>query len=137
MKRAKWIVTPIAAGAAVLAGEPSLARIMRNTIDPTASLGARGRIAEGVALIACTEGQRVEVTLRFTQGDVIGEGRTEGKCRGELAEARYPVRVVSRGPADFEPGQAEACAFAVNTYRGEVVDTRQWCREDGVELIEE
>lgn len=102
VKRSKWIIAPIAAGAAVLAGrEPVLAKVIRNTIDPTAGLSARGRIAEGAALLACTEGERV------------------------------------KGAAAFEPGRAEACAVAVDTASGKVVDTRQWCRADGVELVED
>ena len=134
-KPKKWVIAPIAAGAAVLAGtEPVLAKILRNTIDPTASLHANGRIAEGAALIACTDGERVEVTVTFTQGEVTGEGHTHGKCTGELT--RYRVKVKARGGADFEPGPAEACAVAVNTDRGTVVDTREWCREDDIELVE-
>ena len=135
MKRSKWIIAPIAAGAAVLGGRETFPRIMKNTFDPTASLSAKGRIAEGAALIQCTEGERVKIRVTFTQGPAIGEGRTQGECSGE--ETRYPVKVVARGSADFLPGQAEACAVAVNTDRGKVVDTRQWCRADGVELVED
>jgi hypothetical protein len=133
--RAKWVVVPIAAGAAALAGERAVARLLGNTIDPTASLSAGGRIAEGAALIGCTEGQRIEVKVTFTQGDVTGEGRTQGDCVGTLAS--YAVKVVARGPAEFQPGHAEACASAVNSERGKVVDTREWCRQDGVELLDE
>ena len=134
MKRSRWIITPIAAGAAVLAGNAS-GRIMRNTLDLTAIMGAKGRIAEGAALIQCTEGERVKIRVTFTQGRAIGEGRTQGECTGELA--RYAVKVVARGSADFQPGRAEACAVAVNTDRGNVVEARQWCRADGVELVED
>src|SRR5437773_417585 len=135
-KLPKWSVVPITAGAAVLAGTtPLLAKIWVNTIYPTATLTANGRIADGAALIGCTEGERVEVTLTFTQGEAIGEGRTQGDCTDVLT--RYDVKVVARGAADFQPGPAEACAFAVNTARGKVVDTRHWCRDAGVELVEE
>src|SRR5205085_2396434 len=135
-KLTRWVITPIAAGAAVLAGnQPAIARIIVNTIDPTAHISANGRIAEGAALIACTEGQRVEIDLTFTQGDVTGEGRTQGDCTGVLT--RYPIRVVAYGPSDFQPGHAEACASAVNTEHAKVDGTRHWCRADGVELTEE
>src|SRR5205814_2767729 len=99
----KWIIAPIAAGAAILAGtKPVLARIVNNTIDPGATLAANGRIAEGAALISCTEGERVEIALTFTQGEAIGEGHTQGDCTGVLT--RYEIKVVARGAADFEAG---------------------------------
>ena len=139
--RAWWIIALAAAGAAMLAGTtPVLGKIMRNTIDTTASLHAGGRVAEGVVLIACDRGQRVKVRVTFTQGAVIGEGRTQGECTAETEAdlAPYPVKVVARGAARFQAGPAEACAVAVNTDRGKVVDTKQWCREAGpVELVEE
>ena len=135
-KRSRWLIAPIAAGTAVLAGrEPALARIAKNTFEPTASLSAKGHVADGAALIECTEGERVKIRVTFTQGPAIGEGRTQGECTG--AETRYPVKVVARGSADFQPGRAEACAVAVDTDHGKVVDTRQWCRADGVELVED
>ena len=135
-KPPKWIIAPMAAGAALLAGtKPLLARITYNTIDPAATLRANGRIAEGAALIGCTEGERFQVTLTFRQGDAIGEGQTQGDCIDALT--RYDVKVVARGAADFEPGPAEACASAVNTRRGKIIDTRDWCRAADVELVED
>lgn len=135
-KRTKWGVAPIAAGAAVLVGaDPVLARVVSNTIEPTADLSARGRVAEGTAIINCTDGERIDVTVTFTQGPARGTGRTHGRCTGEATG--YPVKVVVRGRGAFQPGHAEACASAVNTDRGQVVDTRDWCRSGGVELIEE
>ncbi|MGH7672209.1 MAG: hypothetical protein ACREMC_04870, partial [Gemmatimonadales bacterium] len=125
--RARWIIAVVAVGVAVLAGSaPVLGKILRNTIDATASLHAGGRVAEGVVLVACTPGERVKLKLTFTQGAVIGEGRTQGECAGEGELARYPVKVVARGAARFQAGPAEACAVAVNTDRGKVVDTEQW-----------
>ena len=133
--RARWTLTLAAAGVVVLAATaPVLGKIVRNTIEGTASLHAGGRLAEGVVLIACTPGLR----LTLTQGAVIGEGRTQGECLGEEQVARYPVTVVARGRAGFQAGPAEACAMAINTDRGQVVETRQWCRAAGpVELVEE
>jgi hypothetical protein len=58
-------------------------------------LAARPHGRHGAALIERTAGERVAVTLTFTQGEAVGERRTEGDCTGELT--RYPVRVVARG----------------------------------------
>ncbi|MGH2726040.1 MAG: hypothetical protein ACRDKS_03595 [Actinomycetota bacterium] len=44
------------------------------------------------------------------------------------------MTVTSKGAA-FEPGTAQACARAVNRNENRaIVDTKHWCRADGVEL---
>jgi hypothetical protein len=136
-KRTKWVIAPIAAGAAVLAGpEPGLGKITRNTIDPTGFLRAGGRSARGAALVTCTKGERVKVTVTFQQGEVVGLGHARGRCTGEPEPARYEVEVRALDGARFQPGPADACALAVNTDGGKPVDARVWCRAEDIELLE-
>ena len=119
------------AAATMLAPSPATARIMRNTIGPTADLIAHGHAASGTVLVECTAGQTVRFTLTLTQGGAHGTGRGFGLCTGELTP--YEVTIWARG-GRFAPGTAEACATAVNRQRGHVVDTREWCRAAGVTL---
>ena len=57
--------------------------------------------------------------------------------RDRAYEIPVEVAHTARGPAPFQPGPAQACAFAVNTERGKVVDTRRWCRSADIELVED
>lgn len=135
-KQMKWVIAPIAAGAAVLAGpEPGLGKITRNTIDPTGLLRAGGRSARGAAIVECTKQERLKISVTFKQGDVVGLGRTRGRCTGE--SGRYEVEVRALDGARFEAGPAAACALAVNTDDGKPVDARVWCRAEDIELVPE
>jgi len=80
----------------------------------------------------------VKLRMTLTQGPAIGEGYAVGDCLGEEEAAHYAVKVTIWGVNKFQAGPADACAVAVDTHRGKVVDTKQWCRAAGpVELIEE
>lgn len=116
-----------------LATVPATASLSSNTIGATGALGPQGRTATVTAIIACTAGQQVSVRVTLTQGQAIGHGVGGGDCTGEAAE--YPVRVTAQGAASFVPGDAQACGEAINRDRGRIVDTRQWCRADPVQLI--
>lgn len=111
---------------------PATASMTSNTIGASGSLGPHGRTAIVTALIECTAGQTVQIRVTLTQGQAIGEGAGHGTCTGSVAE--YPVRVSARGETGFTAGPAQACASAVNRDRGDVVDTRQWCRAEPVQL---
>lgn len=116
-----------------LPATPAAATLSNNTIGATGTLGAHGRTATVAAIIECTAGQRVSVRVTLTQGEVIGRGVGGGQCTGEPVE--YPVRVTAQGALSFSAGDAQACAEAINRDQGRVVDTRQWCRADAVQLI--
>jgi hypothetical protein len=119
----------------VLIGIPGVAgaRLLTNTFAATGVLGPQGRTAEVIVLVECTAGERLHVEVTLTQGGVFGRGEAAGRCTGQLAE--YPVRVAVRGAGGFSVGQAEACGFAVDRAQGRIVDTRQWCRAGGVQLV--
>ena len=111
---------------------PAGASMTSNTIGATGTLGPLGRTATVTALIECTAGQTVIVRVTLTQDRAIGTGVARGTCTGTLTE--YPVRVTAQGAAAFAAGPAQACAMAINRDGGQVVDTRQWCRANPVQL---
>ena len=126
-------VAALALGVTVVAGAaPVEAGMTTNTIAPTATLAARGHVARAHVLIACTQGQLVRFTLTLTQDGTTATGRRAGRCTGDLTA--YPVVVVARG-ATLTPGPTTACATATNYNRGQVEDSRQWCRTGGVTLV--
>jgi hypothetical protein len=110
---------------------PAEARVIMNTIGPTAALIGHGHVARGTVLLECTAGEHVRFTLTLTQPGASGTGRGAGVCTGELTA--FKVTVPAKG-ARFTEGTATACATAIDSARGVVVETRQWCRAAGVTL---
>lgn len=111
---------------------PATARIAINTIGATGTLEHHGRSANVTALVECTAGQTIKIRLTLTQDEAIGEGTVNGTCTGAVAE--YPVKVTAHGKTGFTAGPANACGSAINRDRGQVVDTKQWCRANPVQL---
>src|SRR5205814_9153570 len=95
------------------------AKIMRNTIDPVATVSDNGRrivltgpiaIGDGTVLKAGERAYlRVTVTQRTT--GAVAEGITVFKANGELQQ--WEVRAKTRGKASFEAGPATAVAIGV------------------------
>lgn len=131
--RAGTAVLMIAGALLALPAGPAAGTLSNNTIGATGDLGARGRTVTITAILGCTAGQQVSVRVTLTQGQAIGDGVGGGECTGTAAE--YPVRVSAHGATGFTTGEAQACAQAINRDHGRVVDTRQWCRADPVQLI--
>jgi hypothetical protein len=132
----KLIRTAIVALAMLwLAVSPAFAAISQNTIAPEAVLSIHGRHLLTTIQLACPEGERVQVRVRVDQAQTgaAGEGRTQGRCTGDVQY--LTVRVISRGPISFAPGMTEACAHGVTRNHGTVTDERQWCREGGISLV--
>lgn len=113
---------------------PATASLTNNTIGATGTLGPHGRTATATALLECTTGQTISIRVTLTQDQAVGAGVVRGSCTGTLTE--YPVRVTAGGAAGFTAGPAQACATAVNRDRGQVVDTKQWCRANPVQLTD-
>ncbi len=135
MTQVRPSVTGLLLAAVLLATPaPATAKLMTNTIGATGTLGAHGRTATVTALLECTAGQTVSVRVTLTQDQATGTGVARGTCTGSLTE--YPVRVAAQGAAAFAAGPAQACAAAINRDDGQVVDTRQWCRADPVDLTD-
>jgi hypothetical protein len=107
--------------------EPALLR--RRTItpefDPPLDVRA-GRVVFARGFVACDPGEVFVVEVVVTQGDARAEGRTAGRCTGEVQEWTAPT--VARRGATFSPGPAHACATAT-TRRVGVTDTFQWCAD--------
>jgi hypothetical protein len=134
MRKAVVLVT-IASAAILASASPADAKIVYNTIGATASLIGHGHVAVGTVLIGCTAGQLVTFTLTLTQGELSATGRGAGVCVGDDGPSPYRVVVPARHGDRFTAGTAAACATAVNRDRGVVVDSKEWCRAVGVELI--
>ena len=129
MNRRAWLACVLVAF--VLGIIPGDARVITNTVGAHGGLIGHGHVAQGTVLIACSEGEQVQITLTLTQGGVNGTGSGAGTCTGELKE--YEVTVPAGGDA-FVPGVAVACATADNYRRGVLVESKQWCRAGGVIL---
>jgi len=117
--------------ASLTTASPAGAKVALNTIGATAALSGAGHVARGTVLLDCTAGQQVQFTLTLTQDGASGAGHGAEVCTGDLTA--YEVTVPARA-GTFTAGPAQACATAVNRDRGVVVDTKQWCRAEGVTL---
>jgi hypothetical protein len=101
--------------------------IRRRTItpefDPPLEVRA-GRVVFARGFVACDPGEiyRVEVTVE--QDDATGEGRTAGRCTGDVQE--WTAVVTAGSGATFESGPSSACAVATSRRTG-VTDTFEWC----------
>ncbi len=100
--------------------------IRRRTItpefDPPLAVRA-GRVVYARGFLACDPGEvfRVDVTVR--QGETEGEGRTAGRCNGEV---QAWTAVVTARDGTFESGPSSACAVATSRRTG-VTDRFEWC----------
>lgn len=100
--------------------------IRRRTItpefDPPLEVRA-GRVVFARGFIACDPGEIFRVEVTVDQGDTTGEGRTVGRCTGEVQV--WTAVVVARG-GTFESGPSTACAVATSRRLG-ITDTFEWC----------
>lgn len=112
-----------------LLGSLADARIVKNTIDPTAKLTDNGRSVVVTGPIQCSETQptylRVTVSQRST-GAVAG-GIAQITCTPD--ERQWELRVTTQGNASFEEGPATATALARSTVHGSPDDAHQWLVE--------
>jgi hypothetical protein len=70
----------------------------------------------------------LQIVLSQTFTGAVAMGETQVPCVGTRIPWNAVATVVS--PANFQPGSAEACAFAV----GPITHT-QWCRQGGTILL--
>jgi hypothetical protein len=126
----RWLVP--AALALTLAGafitRTAFAKIMRNTIDPVATVSEHGRrLALTGPLQVLPAGERVvlRVTVSQRTTGAVAEGETLFKATGDLQQ--WAVNARTLGRQGFEPGPARATALALTIARGgEVTDSHQW-----------
>lgn len=121
----------VAAGL-VAASSPAGAAMTSNTLGPSGTLSADGRVATVSVLIGCTAPGSVRFTVTLTQGGTSGVGHGGGRCTGQ--DETYTVRVPAGGDGAFTAGSAQACGHAVNQEPGGAQDVRDWCRDGGVLL---
>lgn len=104
----------LVAALAVLFGTASAvnAGSMLNTVGDTAEITADRHGLDATVVIGCTEGERLRFQLTVTQGDTVGVARGAGRCAGDPDGQVYEVTVVGTHGGTFEPGPAEAEAWA-------------------------
>ena len=118
-----------------LATSITFAAISENTIAPEAVLDAQGRHLVVTVQLACPAGEKVHLRATVTQRETgaVAERRFVRRCTGTVEH--WPVRMVRRGTATFAAGAAEACALAITRDSTGVTDVRQWCRAEGITLV--
>lgn len=112
--------------AGVFLGPMTFARVVRNTIDPVASVTDDGRHVIVTGPIECTEGQkaygRATVTQRTT--GAVAEGRTMITCTGVAQQ--WEIHAAPQGKESFTEGPATVVGLARTTDRGDTDDSHQW-----------
>ncbi|HBY94061.1 MAG TPA: hypothetical protein DEP84_08880 [Chloroflexi bacterium] len=108
-------------------------RIISPQIQSTLDLTANLRHIEVKGHIVCDRGEMVRIRVVVTQDSTraVAQGHTQDFCIAEDADdvQFWTVNAVARGPAGFEPGRAEVCAWANTRFRSEITDRFQWCKE--------
>ena len=105
------------------------ARIVRNTIDPVATVDDHGRHIVVTGPISCTAREnahlRVTVTQRAT--GALAEGHTRIICSGDTQQ--WEIHAVTHDHEPFQEGPATAVAVARTVHRGDIIDAHQWLVE--------
>ena len=109
-----------------VATSQSIARIARNTIDPTAVVTDDGRHLIVTGPIECTLGERayLEVTVTQRTTGAIASGRGVATCTGLTQQ--WDVDLEVQGSEVFDDGPAIAVAVAHSVRRGVTTDAHQW-----------
>jgi hypothetical protein len=112
--------------AGVFAVPLASAKIIRNTIDPVATVSANGRRIVLTGPIECAAGERAHLRVTVTQRETgaVAEGQARITCTG--VSQQWTVRAPTRGAASFDEGPATAVALARTTDRGDITDAHQW-----------
>lgn len=149
MRRAVWVVPVLAAAVTLVAavwpgppgqsdsplagvfGGPELVEARMKEISipfgfETVDLRHNNRQVDTTGPIQCTAGERFRAVAFIVQetdeGTARGEGQDNGHCTGELQT--WEVRVVARGPVEFEAGEAQGIWILTTYDRGKQTDRR-------------
>ena len=101
-------------------------RIAYNTIDPVAIVTDVGRHVVVTGPLACTSGERAYLRVTLTQRatGAIAEGSALVTCTDVIEQ--WSVDTVIQGKQGFQPGPAVATAVARTVQRGTTTDAHQW-----------
>ena len=121
-----FIAAAVIAG---LAAPAAFARIIVNTIDPTAVVTDDGRQLIVTGPIGCTSGERAFLHVTVTQRTTgaIAEGDTRVVCSGQSQQ--WEIHAAAQGDETFEEGAATAVALGRTTARRVTSDAHQWLVE--------
>ena len=104
----------------------AFAKVVRNTIDPVATVTDNGRHIVARGPIECTAGERVFLHVTVTQRTTgaVAYGRTLLSCQGDIQ--RWRVHAVVLDKETFEEGAATVVAVARTSALGDITDAHQW-----------
>jgi hypothetical protein len=139
-KHMKWLMlAPIILILAVIfVSDAAFARVVRNTIDPVATVSNHGRHLIVTGPIQCTQQEKTFIRVTVTQRTTgaWAEGHTRIVCTEDIQQ--WEVHAVTDSKATFEEGPATAVAFArIVDRKVDITDTdpHQWLVN--ITLVEE
>lgn len=101
------------------------------TIDPTATLGKKGRAVHVSGPVGCSQVEQVRiratVTQRTTAALAVGHFKDNTCTVG--TGGRWAATAKARGGKRFQPGAAEACGLLITKKNGKRTDAHQWCKD--------
>ena len=111
---------------AIQTPDAPLAKIAKNTIDPSGVLTKNGLLLKVTGPIACTAGEIVELRVTVTQRTTgaVAEGYERTKCTGN--DQVWSAQLLRLSREAFEAGPAIAVAVARTFDRGRATDAHQW-----------
>ena len=129
------IAALILTAAGVLIAPKGLARIMKNTIDPVATIAEHGNHIIVTGPIQCDLDQPIDLRVTITQRTTgaVAEGNVHSACATTVQQ--WTVKAALIGSSDFEEGEATAVALATSKVLGQADDAHQWLVD--VMLVEE
>ena len=101
--------------------------LRRRTITPEFDPPLRvraGSIVYARGFIACDPGEVYEVSVTVQQGSTTGDGRTAGRCTGDVQV--WTAIVDADDGGTFQSGPSSACAVATSRRLG-ITDRFEWC----------
>ena len=102
------------------------AKIVTNTIHPTAIVSGNGRQITVTGPLRADRVQQTNLRVTVTQRTTgaVAEGRAIFATTGDLQQ--WEVHATIQGNETFQPGPATAVALATTTGRGATDDAHQW-----------
>jgi hypothetical protein len=113
----------------VLLSALATARIVKNTVNPTATLTDNGRQIVVTGPISCTGDQPVAMKVTVTQRSTGAVATGIGRIDCSTGEQQWEIRAVTAGDATFVEGAATAVAFARASDGRTTDDAHQWLVE--------
>ncbi len=123
----RWLAaTAVLLALAAVGAQTAFARVIRNTIDPVATLAAGGRHVTLTGPIEVTAGETTYLHVTLTQRSTGAVAEGIAFLTGTGAAQQWTVEVFTITRESFEEGPATAVGLARTTERGRATDAHQW-----------